>query len=374
MNLKSILSNPINIFLFTWLLIIFTYQLKIAYFFPEYSIKEFAIPILCIFYFVLGFETVKILQKPQKQKVYKLYLSKQKFNMFISFLITMSLLIVIMNIEMFGLPPMMSFFGYDTSVYLEYGRFKGVLFALLIFIFIVSLYATKKISYLMKLFSIIVLLLYVSRGNIIFSIITYFFLLIYENKINNKKLLILLSLFIIFTLLLFQILGELRTGTETFYNVLEIKDAYRLKNSGLIWLIAYISMPFANFLEVTNYNNLYYGQNIISSSLPAFLSFNSASIEFYKSIIPNQYNTVATYLVHIYLDFGIIGVIVYNYFLGIFASYLYHFSTNNLIKSIFLTVISLLFFIDYFFFFTTIVLIVLSVVFNKFVLKKVYET
>lgn len=128
-------------------------------------------------------------------------------------------------------------------------------------------------------------------------------------------------------------------------------------------------MPFVNFLALTNYDHLYFGQNIVSRSLPAFLSFNAESIEFYKSIIPNQYNTVSGYLSPVYLDFGIIGVIVYNLFLGILSSYTYYFGKNNLIKSILITAISLLFFVDYFFYFTTILLILLSLLFNKFVFQ-----
>jgi oligosaccharide repeat unit polymerase len=267
----------------------------------------------------------------------------------------------------------MSFFGYDTYVYLEYGKFKGVLFGLLIFLFASSLYANRKLSIFMKLFSIVFLLLYVSRGNIIFSILIYFFLLIYENKITNKRLFFLSLFLMIFILMLFQILGEFRTGTEVFYNSLEIKEQYRIENSGLIWLISYVSMPYVNFLQITDHDMLFYGENIVSRSLPAFLSFNSEAVLFYKSIIPNEYNTVSGYLAQIYLDFGFVGIIVYNFILGILLSYMYYISNNFLMKSIFMTIISLLFFVDYLFYFTTIVLLILSFLFNKLVFKRKYK-
>ncbi len=370
MNLKKILSNPLNVFLFIWVLILFTFQLNISYFFPKYTVRELLLPFFSIFYFILGFMTVKLFKKKKYKIKYCVHFCQRRFNLFILILIMISLIIVIINIVMFGPPPLMSIFGYHTTVYLEYGRFKGLLFSLLIFIFVSSLYGTKRISYFLKLFSITILLLYISRGNIIFSILTYFFLLIYENRITNKKLFYLSMSLIIIIIVLFQIVGEFRTGTEAFYNVLEIKDIYRIKNSGLIWLISYVSMPFVNLLEVSHYDHLFWGQNIISRSLPAFLSFNQESVEFYKSILPNQYNTAPSYLTPIYLDFGITGFVLYNFFLGAISSYVYHFGTNNLIKSIFITAISLIFFTDYFLFFTTIILIVLSIFFNKFIYIK----
>ena len=370
MNLKRIISNPLNIFLFIWALILITFQLKIAYFFPSYNYLQYLYPSISILFFILGFLIIKFSIRRKIIKKVKVTFSKKRFKIFVFSLFSMVIIIILLNLKLFGMPPFFSFLGYDTYVYLEYGRFKGVLFALLIFIYIISIYATKKFSIFMKLFSIAILLLYVSRGNIIFSIIVYFFLLVYENKLSNKKLFILIHLLIIFVLILFQILGEFRTGTNVFYASLEIKEEYQIENSGLIWLVSYISMPFVNFLELTNHNNLFFGENIISRSLPAFMSFNMESIAFYKSILPNKLNTVSGYLANVYLDFGLVGIILYNFFLGILLSYSFYISKNKILKSVLITCIALLFFVDYFFYFTTILIIILSIIFNKIIFKR----
>jgi len=373
MNLKRIVSSPLNIFLIIWILVISTFQLRVATFIQGYNIDQFIFPLVGIFYFSIGFILIYFLKRiNKKQKKFEFYLSNVRFIIFYYFLLFFIIIIFFINLNFFGLPPFLSFFGYDTSVYLEYGRFKGLLFGLLIFLFLISMYTTKKLSIFMKFISILILLLYVSRGNIIFSILAYFFLLIYENKITNKKLVFISIFMIIFILVLFQILGEYRTGTEAFYNALEIKDEFQINNSGIIWLISYISMPFVNFLELTHHSHMYYGENIISRSIPAFLNFNAEAVDFYKSTLLNQYNTVSGYMGPVYLDFGLLGIIMYNFFLGLVLGYSYYFSKNNLIKSILITAIFLSFFVDYFFYFTTIVLIILSIIFNKFVLKRRY--
>jgi len=371
MNLKALLSNPLFVFVAVWFIIMATFSIRIATFFPDFNIRQYIYPTLSIISFSMGYLSLFLFKTKSIKKSYVNYFSKKRFNIFIFVLISISLMIISLNIFLYGLPPVFSFFGFDTVVYLEYGRFKGVLFAIAIFLFAISLFATKKLSFFIKFFSITVLLLYVSRGNIVFSILLYLFLLIFENKISNKRLSIYLIVVLVFILLMFQIIGELRTGTEVFYNVLDIKDEFRINNSGLIWLISYISMPFVNFLEITTYDNLYYGQNIISRSLPAFMQFNYDSIEFYKSILPNQYNTVAGYLAPIYLDFGLMGVMFFNSFIGFTTAYIIKFSNNNLVKAILMTAISLLFFVDYFFYFTTIVMLFLSFIFYKFTFRRV---
>jgi hypothetical protein len=160
-------------------------------------------------------------------------------------------------------------------------------------------------------------------------------------------------------------LSEYRTSLEFFYSALEIKNEYRDLNTGLLWVITYISMPTINIVELTKFSQYFYGEAMLSSALPAFLSFDQGAELFYTQVLPNPYNTVAGYLKNAYLDFGWIGVFTLNLFIGFLLSCSSIYKFSNLSKSVLLNALLFLFFYDYFINFTTIFVIFLFYFFGR---------
>jgi oligosaccharide repeat unit polymerase len=352
------------------------FHLKIAYFFGDYEGLSYIIYFTSLFYFCLGFFTCFFIKKQQKKQKGLLifFYKKDLLKYFVYFLILLSVIILILNYIMFGPPPLISFFTKKYIDYLHYGKLKNILFANAIFLFVISyFYKRRIISFLLKLFSISILLLYVSRGNIIFMFLFYIYYYLMNNSISNLKLFFYFIFSLIGVILLFQIIGEYRTGNNVFYNILEIKEQYRISNAGLIWIIAYLSMPFDNLLNFISHNLNYfgYGENIISRLLPAFMQFNHLSMNIYYNLLPNKYNTVGTYLSWIYFDFGILGILLFNFFIGIISGYVWFFlKSKRLFVSLLLTCLSLIFFSDYFFYFMTIILLIYSFIFENFIIKR----
>jgi len=364
--MKKMIINPLFIFSSVWFIIIIFYSFKVSYFFPKDNNLIYTLAFGSIITFSIGFLSLALIDRKKIHYEYK-HINIYNYVNFVRFILLVISLIVFINVIIDGLPPFFNFLGINTKNYMEYGRLKNILFAFLIFLFVISEY-DKGPRY--KIISILLLVIYVTRGNIIFAIITFIFLKIQENKITNKRIIVLFTLLILFTILLFQIIGDYRTGSNVFYDSLEIKENYRIKNAGVIWVISYISMPIVNLIEIIKHSDYYfYGQNILNNSLPAFINISSKASEYIYSLLPNKNNTVSTYLSNVYLDFGLLGIILYNYLIGIFSGYLYFFSRNNVLKSVFLTSITLSFFYDYFSFFQTIVIIVLSIIFNRYVLE-----
>lgn len=269
--------------------------------------------------------------------------------------------IMALNVRLDGLPPFFAFLGADTLGYLEYGRLKGALFALAPFTFLLSAYAGRRLGLLMKAISLGVLVLYVSRGYVIFSLLAYFFLILQLRNVRFWRLVLYLCLLLATVLALMEIVGHYRTGTASFFQALDIRAQYRDLNAGLVWLLAYVSMPAINIIELTQHEVFFHGKALYSASMPAFLAIDEAARSHFVAVIPNRYNTASGYLTNAYLDFGWYGVALYNLLLGMVASAVHRFSPNLLIKSILLACLALMFFNDYFLYFTTLFMIALSV-------------
>lgn len=367
--------NPIFIFIFIWIIMLVFWSLNIAYFFKEYYTLAFFLCLISIIFFSIGYFLIYLINNSFiiKEEKFLCILNKKKVNIFVFILLLLSIGVVILNFILYGLPPFFKFFGYYTIDYLHYGKFKNLLFANLIFLFVISyFYKNIFISLFLKIFSLFILILYVSRGNIIFMVLFYMFLVLTDKRIKIYKIFIILLFLFIGVILLFQIIGEFRTGNEIFYNVMEIKDKYRIKNAGIIWIIAYMSMPFENLLEFIHHNiPMFLGENILSRSLPAFLSFNQNALSIYKNLLPNPYNTVPTYLGWIFFDFNWLGIIIFNFLIGLVSGYIFFIKKNKLFLSLLLTCIFLIFFNDYFFFFMTIIIGIYVCIFNRFLIKRI---
>lgn len=139
--------------------------------------------------------------------------------------------------------------------------------------------------------------------------------------------------------------------------VFRAKQEYVLLSSASKWIYSYMTFSISNFNNLVSITqgNVNNGTSMLRELLPTVILriFNITPNFSYRYIVSKNY-TVSTYLPSIYLDFGIIGIGIFNSIMGLVGYNLY----NNIKKlktprgvmlySVFAHNIILLFFTNFF--------------------------
>lgn len=366
MRTEEWVKHPLAIFLAIWGIIAASVSFRVSYSFQSDLSPLYQLMGVSIAMFALGFFLVALLGNTGRTRhqltLYRVPVVSYQTHLFMVAVLLLALLIMALNIALDGLPPFFGFLGIETYNYLEYGRLKGVLFGLAAFIVLLSAYARPTLGIIMKAVGLGIFVLYVSRGYIIFSLVGYFFLVLHLRNIRIGRMLLYGLLLLGAMILIMEVVGHYRTGTASFYAALNIKREFQQMNPGIVWLLAYISMPVINIVELTQHSTFFGGKALYSAGMPAFMAVDDEVSRYFASTIPNRYNTASGYLANVFLDFGWYGVALYNLMLGMAASAIHRFSSNYLLKSTFLAATALMFFNDYFVYFTTLTMFGLAII------------
>jgi oligosaccharide repeat unit polymerase len=285
--------------------------------------------------------------------------------------IFIGLLIVLLNLFFHGYFPLFSAFGIKTLDYLSYGRIKNILFPILSLLMLCSIFEqNKKMKYTCFSLPIIIGLLYMARGATILSLLQYILLYFGINKINIKKVLISTIISIFFLTNLMWAVGAVRMSNEALLAAFDVKKKYHDYNPGLVWVAAYISLPYANLLDFVEKDfrsppGIYFTLEEIIPSI----SQNEQVKELYFKYLPLRSNTVSTYIGQAFLDFGYIGIIVFNFVYGFIGGL---FSLNFIKKRfifpnvIYLSALLMMFFTNFLIFFSTFFEMILSIFLFKY--------
>jgi hypothetical protein len=270
-----------------------------------------------------------------------------------------SLLIILFNWITIGPPPALG----DPTSYLTYGRFKQVLFPLLV---TVTVNATldssrwRKVSF--AAFGIVGLTLYITRGLLMVALLQMFFVFALKTRMDKRKLYSIAFGFLVFTIIAITLIGNARTAQGVFLEYLQIRRKYFGWPMAYLWLTSYISIPFSNLCWLFAKGN-FHGPTLsfLYPLLPSFLTPADphAAIHDDLSIIDGA----STYLAAYALDFSYLGIYLANLALGLGCGWLVERSLPRqiLVSSIFLTCLSFIFFSDMFTPLSTIIQLIIQV-------------
>ena len=185
---------------------------------------------------------------------------------------------------------------------------------------------TKRV-FLYNFISFLISILILSRQLIIMQIvlvtISYHYTI---KKISLKKL----GIFLIIGLILFSLSFRLRNQSSQYINkVADIMPKYQ--SSMFVKPLLYFNMNFTNLNIIVNkFHDYKMGQNMIFP-IVAFTGLKNEFNYNYKEnyLATKNFNT-STYLADIYFDFGIFGVIIIPFILGVIYSFLYRNMKKNL--------------------------------------------
>lgn len=284
----------------------------------------------------------------------------------------------ILNVIIAGYVPLISMIltgdsGYGTfgisglyGFYLAYSTAMGLLSY---YLYLVT--SSRKYLY-MYLIVFFVMILFITRQNIIVLLVEPFVLYgLVKNKINNFKVI----LSIIGVLFLFSLIGEMRSGD--IKEIIKAKDEYQSLPSFVFWLYGY------NYFSALNLNNIflntinpYFDGSSFSSLIPNFIK-NIIGLNFeHEYFLHNPNFNVSTALATLYLDIGLYGLIIIGLIFGYYTAKYYSLSKiqNNFntigIYSVlyFCTLFS--FFTNYWFYLPIIFQIFFIYIFSKFIFKR----
>jgi len=347
-NELPLFCNPLLIFILNWTLMLVSLSRQITYVtYPEMGLPLLLF-VLSLGSFLFGYLVSRTLlhrwPTPSATPAYTLDVTRL-WQLNIIFCAA-SLLIIALNWELSGPPPAL---GNPTS-YLTYGRFKQVLFPLLVVVTVNSILDTSRWrKALFMMFGIAGMTLYITRGLLMVALVQILFVFSLKTQMNKRKLYAIAFCFLVFAVLVINLIGNARTAQGVFLEYLQIRQKYFDLPMSYLWITSYISIPFSNLCWLLTKGN-FHGPTLsfLYPLLPSFLTPADphASIHNDLSIIDGA----STYLSAYALDFSYLGVYLANLALGVTCGWLMERAVPRsiLVASVLLTCLSFIFFSDMF--------------------------
>src|SRR6516165_6033858 len=347
-NDLPLFCNPLLIFILNWALMLVTLSRQITYVtYPDMGLPLLLF-VLSLGSFVLGYLVTRTLlhrwPTPSESPLYTLDVTRL-WQLNIIFCAA-SLLIIAFNWRLSGPPPALG----DPTSYLTYGRFRQVLFPLLVVVTVNSILDPSRWrKALFMMFGIAGMTLYITRGLLMVALVQMLFVFSLKTRMSKRKLYTIALCFLAFAVFAITLIGNARTAQGVFLQYLQIRQKYFDLLMAYLWLTSYISIPFSNLCWLLAKGN-FHGPTwaFLYPLLPSFLTPSDphASIHNDLSIIDGA----STYLAAYALDFSYLGVYLANLALGFGCGWLVERSLPRqlLVSAILLTCLAFIFFSDMF--------------------------
>jgi oligosaccharide repeat unit polymerase len=360
--------RPVQLFLAEWAIMLATFELRISYTsYPDISVPLLLFGLSCVAFFG-GYSTVRSASSLMKKKVSEeddvYYVNLTLLRRLHIFCVVLCLAIMLMNVKLYGLPPLFGFAGADTLSYQEYGSLRQPLFAAILIVFVSAPLETSVWRrWSLYLFGPIAFLIYSSRGYLLVMLLQALIVFSLRTSLSKLKIYMVSATTLIVAVLTSNFIGNGRNslGVAALLGYLQIKHQYYDWPAAYLWVISYISSPFSNMCWIVHVHP-YQGPSLkfLYSTLPGFLTpaetLSGTDLGTEKIV-----DGVHTYMAKYFIDFWYFGILGINYLWGLISGYLdsdsrvtRHFMTSAVI----LGCMGFMFFTD----FLTILIILLELV------------
>ena len=340
--------NPLVIFLGNWVLMMVSLSLQIT----DVSYPTMGMPLLLFSIslgsFLFGYVVSRMLvhRWPASNVVpsYSLDVTQLwQLNLLLCF---MALMIIAFNWVLTGPPPAIG----DPSSYLTYGRFKQVLFPLLVTVTVNSMLDPLRWrKALFMMFGVAGMTLYITRGLLMVALLQMFFVFALKTRMSRRKLYLLLVCFVAFAIVVITVIGNARTAQGVFLEYLQIRHKYSDWPMAYLWLVSYVSIPFSNLCWLFAKGS-FHGPTLsfLYPLLPSFLTPPDPHAYIHNDL--SIIDGASTYLAAYALDFSYLGIYLANLLLGIGCGWLRErvMPRGVLVAGILLSCLSFIFFSDMF--------------------------
>ncbi len=305
-----------------------TFQLRISYTsYPDSSVGVFLF-VLSSVAFLAGYHTLRFAYDSLPPSVPKAgFYSVQlaRLRLFHVAGVVLAATIMLLNLKLYGLPPIFGFFGADTLDYQEYGSLRQPLFTAILVIFVSAPLETSAWRrWSLYFFCPICFLIYSTRGYLLIMLFQALLVFSLRTRLSKAKIYFVATTTLCIAVTLSNLIGNNRNslGVEALLGFLQIKRQYHDWPAAFLWVISYIATPFSNMCWIVHVFP-YQGSsfNFIYSALPGFLVPSEAltNLDLGSEKIVDG---VHTYLAKYFLDFWYFGILGINYVWGMISAYL----------------------------------------------------
>ncbi len=340
--------NPLIIFLGNWVLMMASLSVQVTY----VTYPNMGMPLLLfgisLGSFLFGYIVSRMLlhKWPTPSHVASYSLDTTQLWQLNLLLCGAAMTIIVFNWILTGPPPAVG----DPSSYLTYGRFKQVLFPVLVTVTVnATLDPSRWRKALFILFGIAGMTLYITRGLLMVALLQMFFVFALKTRMSKRKLYTILICFVAFTVVVITVIGNARTAQGVFLEYLQIRHKYSDWPMAYLWLTSYVSIPFSNLCWLFAKSN-FHGPTLafLYPLLPSFLTPSDPHAYIHEDL--SIIDGASTYLAAYALDFSYLGIYLANLLLGIGCGWMRERALPRgfLVASIFLTCLSFIFFSDMF--------------------------
>jgi oligosaccharide repeat unit polymerase len=378
------LVSPGVLFNAVWLITLTLYQLKISYLITDLSQRTVTVMLACVVPYNAVILMLHLLSKrrryifPNTQPNFNIA-KKESFPLrkrikTILYIITFVFLLQIYYSG--GVPLLWKITG-NSKNYFDFGipSLNGAFTGLVVCMGTYFIFKKKKtLAFLCVFIGILI----VSR-QVIISIFVQSFTVMFlsyrridgrkdrrkDGSVKRKMSIPQFALIIVVIIIGFSVLGNFRSGNNTMEDIFYAKEQYQNLPVPLRWIYSYTTFSVSNFNNLTSMTNggVNMGATVLNGFLPTVLTNMFQIVPKYSPYFLVLGNfTVSTYLAHIYLDFGILGIFIFNAFIAALGWYFYSRVKNSrysiktsMIYSVYAHNILLLFFTNMFFLFPIIV-------------------
>ncbi|WP_394188561.1 O-antigen polymerase [Paenisporosarcina quisquiliarum] len=350
--------NSDGLFFGVWIFTIGLGQLKLTYTQSTWNYEMWLIVITSLFSFAFGSKIIGLFSKTvelviisptDRMQAIKKNVSHKKMKVVLIISYIISFCAYFTEVLHAGTIPL---FGDNIGDYANFGISYvhylvisiGAILVLTYLYFVV--YSKDGLLKIMFVMGFVMLISILNRHVIIFSVIGILMVRNYfVKKIKLKNILLLIFL----SLIAFTILGSLRNvSSDYLVAAIGYKEKYNLV---FMWTYHYLTVGFTNLQNAIELHpSLTYGLQTFTP----FWTFTGLKALFSQSVNP-YFSGVGTFLEGYYLDFGVIGIIIFPFLLGFFSKFIYLKITTTRIGiisfTIYFTVVNqlvFLFFTDYF--------------------------
>ncbi|WP_035349665.1 O-antigen polymerase [Edaphobacter aggregans] len=356
--------NPFQLFFAVWALMLACFQVRVSYTSYPYFSTAFYLFASSACSFLAGYATVRLAyfsigHYPVGPNSYRIDISKlRRFHLGA---IIVTLAIMLMNLKLFGLPPLFGFLGADTLNYQEYGSLRQVLFPAILVLFVSApLEVSIPRRWALYLYAPACFLIYGSRGYLLIMLFQALVVFSLKTTLSQKKIYLVAAATLGAAVLLANLIGNTRNslGSEALLLGMRIKHSYYDWPAAYLWVLSYISTPLSNLCWIVHvYPYDHPSFNFLYSALPGFWAPKSLEISDLGS--EQIVDGVHTYISKYFIDFWVFGIFGINYVWGLIAGFISagnRLTRNYLTSAVLLGCMGFMFFSD----FLTILIILLE--------------
>jgi hypothetical protein len=345
--------HPVKLFVAGWLMMLGSLELHISYTtYPDLSLplNLFACSLLPL---LVGYFTVHLAHKainyrPDDRTVYCVDATRlRRFHLLIS---AIALGIVLLNLGLYGAPPIAGFFGAETLDYQEYGSLRQVLFPLVMILFVSAPLEHSHIRrWILYVSSVGCMVAYVTRGYLLIMLFQVLILFSLRTAMSKKKLYVIAVLALCSAVIISDLIGNGRNslGSAALLGSMQIKRSYYDWPTSYLWIVSYVSTPISNMCWIIrSYQYDHPSGAFLYSMLPSFWA-PPLNIEVIGDHIVDG---VHSYLAKYYFDFWYLGICGVNYLWGCLSGYLTvgnRLTRNFFASTVLLSCIGFMFFSDF---------------------------